>query len=1076
MRKHFLILMLLALLPLAGFAEDLDMTKFVAENIHYGATVLPDVSTGTPATYTEGTHYEVSTVYYTDEALTNEKAVSALPTQGSGQYWLKITGKGTYAGQVYPLSFWIIGTDIIAANIANVDAVTYTGSPFTPKPVVTFGNPAVTLVEGTHFTYSYENNTNAGTATITINGKGNYSGTATKNFTIKQADITAEMVTAPTALTGLEYTGQPQTLVADGSVSGLAAGNTVSFNYKFDGDTWYAKENDAVKKTNAGDNYVLTWKVVGNANYKDYVPTTANTVTCAIDKAILVARAQAITTFYGNALDADNDIQITYEDFVEGEGEADNTLNGEYVDGIQKAAGFVAPTKSFSITTFNYGKYTDGIVLTGGSADNYEIITVNNTLTIEKAKLKLTLMQGKTATFGTAAASDKSWQLKITDLYNATSNSTGALKLEVQTAALTAANPYTLVDVQDNVKNYLTVSTATTGTTVGDITDLFIKANGNTSGAVNTEGYALTLEGGTAMSNYEIYVRDGNDKKLVINAAELTITAANKVKIYGEPDPTWTYTVTGGTVTEAMDLQIQAALTRVAGETAGNYIISFGTTAPQFAGYNIDYKTGKLVIQKAALTITAANQSLYTGNTQSDLGETEDEDYTIEGLVGNDAADVSLAFAPMVYDFTSWNAASEGTQYATGTAKVVSFDATNHKTTIEVLSNTSTNAYVSAEEAAAFVGKRYTVASTDLDAAGRLQLTDATNNTAINVWVATQFASGVKYGEDNKLVVQNDVADGIQVVLANQAALSANYKITLNAGDLKVINLTETLNLANNKDNNDAIEAADGTTVNVTFDARELKRETWSIMVLPFETTVTEVSSKLGYAVVNIVDKATYTGNDLRLKLHMGKIEANQPFLVKYYKDNTPAVLFDADGATAYNAAHTDQVSAGDVQYSAIDFSTLDLAGRAEVTTTAPFTAAIAPVVFNAKEIVYVEEAKDEDPRGNIFYGVYAPTDVYGHEYATTTKDGVIKRLGKFDESDPFTIVPTNGYFKMADAEARIFIEEPDGSTTVIKGINADGEAIVDNEGWYTLNGVKLQGAPTQKGIYINNGKKIVVK
>ena len=60
-------------------------------------------------------------------------------------------------------------------------------------------------------------------------------------------------------------------------------------------------------------------------------------------------------------------------------------------------------------------------------------------------------------------------------------------------------------------------------------------------------------------------------------------------------------------------------------------------------------------------------------------------------------------------------------------------------------------------------------------------------------------------------------------------------------------------------------------------------------------------------------------------------------------------------------------------------------------------------------------------------------------------------------------------------AAPSIFIEEADGSTTAITAINADGVA-VKAEGWYTINGVKLQGMPTEKGIYINNGKKIVIK
>ena len=32
------------------------------------------------------------------------------------------------------------------------------------------------------------------------------------------------------------------------------------------------------------------------------------------------------------------------------------------------------------------------------------------------------------------------------------------------------------------------------------------------------------------------------------------------------------------------------------------------------------------------------------------------------------------------------------------------------------------------------------------------------------------------------------------------------------------------------------------------------------------------------------------------------------------------------------------------------------------------------------------------------------------------------------------------------------------------------------NEGYYTLDGRKLSGKPTQRGIYIVNGKKVVIK
>ena len=47
------------------------------------------------------------------------------------------------------------------------------------------------------------------------------------------------------------------------------------------------------------------------------------------------------------------------------------------------------------------------------------------------------------------------------------------------------------------------------------------------------------------------------------------------------------------------------------------------------------------------------------------------------------------------------------------------------------------------------------------------------------------------------------------------------------------------------------------------------------------------------------------------------------------------------------------------------------------------------------------------------------------------------------------------------------------GNTTGIESID-NPELTID--GWYDLNGRKLQGKPTKKGIYIHNGKKVVVK
>ena len=46
------------------------------------------------------------------------------------------------------------------------------------------------------------------------------------------------------------------------------------------------------------------------------------------------------------------------------------------------------------------------------------------------------------------------------------------------------------------------------------------------------------------------------------------------------------------------------------------------------------------------------------------------------------------------------------------------------------------------------------------------------------------------------------------------------------------------------------------------------------------------------------------------------------------------------------------------------------------------------------------------------------------------------------------------------------------GDDQIVNGKSSNGKS----DEWYDLQGRKLEGKPTQKGIYINNGKKVVVK
>lgn len=131
-------------------------------------------------------------VTYTGTGDTTYNSSDAPTDAGTYQVTYKVadsnenyTGKVTYSFTIFPKA---VTADMIGA----IADETYTGSAITPKPVVTDGNTILT--SGTDFAFSYDTNTDAGAATLTITGKGNYTGTANQKFTIKPKDISSATI------------------------------------------------------------------------------------------------------------------------------------------------------------------------------------------------------------------------------------------------------------------------------------------------------------------------------------------------------------------------------------------------------------------------------------------------------------------------------------------------------------------------------------------------------------------------------------------------------------------------------------------------------------------------------------------------------------------------------------------------------------------------------------------------------------------------------------------------------------------------------------------------------------------
>ena len=85
---------------------------------------------------------------------------------------------------------------------------------------------------------------------------------------------------------------------------------------------------------------------------------------------------------------------------------------------------------------------------------------------------------------------------------------------------------------------------------------------------------------------------------------------------------------------------------------------------------------------------------------------------------------------------------------------------------------------------------------------------------------------------------------------------------------------------------------------------------------------------------------------------------------------------------------------------------------------------------------------------------------------------------GSIFESNYRAVLPFQAYVEHKGsnpAPPYFIVGDLGGDTTGIDATLMNSER-VNSEAWYTLDGRKLQGKPTQKGVYITNGKKVIIK
>ena len=503
-----------------------------------------------------------------------------------------------YTGEV-TYTFTISQKNVTKDMIGAIAAQEYTGSAITPELVVKDGG--VALILGTDFDLKYDNNTNAGTATLTITGKGNYKGTADKTFTIERKDIAGAVIELEQS--EFSYNGSTQTVkIKSVTVGGrlLASGDYSIIN----GSDMFMSAKDSIPLMIEGrGNYTgtatTTWKITKIDPVLDNFVVTSD-----LSTAQTYDGTPKAVTVQTNAVIGMGAVKVCYEG----------------TSGTTYTRSETAPT--------NAGSYK--VILNVAEGTNYKAATDLTkddwAFTIQPATLTVTPTAGQSKTYGDRDPEVITYEISGTKfddkpvftgtLGRAEGKDAGTYAITLGTLALKdganfLAKNYTLV-LDETPVNFTidpkilhsidlnplgsTVTKVYDGTTKVNELNVVVDSDSMAAGdaEIKVTGTAVYNSANVADAKSVIFTPDaittGNyrlaateklevsgELSVAITPATITVTPdAGQTKIYGEKDNlTYTYT---GTISGETPL-FTGALGREAGENVGSYVINKGTLA-----------------------------------------------------------------------------------------------------------------------------------------------------------------------------------------------------------------------------------------------------------------------------------------------------------------------------------------------------------------------------------------------------------------------------------------------------------------------------------------------------------------
>ena len=484
----------------------------------------------------------------------------------------------------------------------------YDGNEHKNKPTVKDGEKV--LVEDTDYTLSYsEDVINAGTVTVTIKGKGNYSQETTVDY-----QITPRTVKLTSGSDSKTYDGTPLTkheVKEDGFVKDDGA------TYEFTGSQTNVGTSDntfdyALKDGTLASNYIITTEAG---------KLTVNPVTDKVTVTIKEHSAEHVydgteKTVTGYDVKSISNKHYTKDDFTfSGTAEAKGTNVGEYPMNVQ-ASDFTNNSHNFTNVTFiiedgslkitpksiNPEDEKTGIQVTKPDDTMYNGEEQKNKPTVEDTKTGATLVENVDYTLSyTAAVNAGTVEVTITGIGNYTGTAKTSYEITKRNVTLTSATDSKVYD-KDPLTNH--------NVAVGG--DGFVKEEGatyNVTGSQTSVGesdneFTYTLKSNTKAENYNITTQNG---KLIVTAeaSEVTvvITGRNGTFPYdGTEKSVKGYDVSitqGSTYTEA-DFTFSGN-DEVKGTEANTY--PMGLKVSDFTNNNTNYSSVTFVVNDGSLVI-----------------------------------------------------------------------------------------------------------------------------------------------------------------------------------------------------------------------------------------------------------------------------------------------------------------------------------------------------------------------------------------------------------------------------------------------------------------------------------------